>query len=136
MRALESVGDAMVKTCTVLSDFVPFAKMVNALNKVSRAIQDGRRNNRPDFLSGEVTPNVSNTQQQFQNMASIMPNIDYSAFGSFADLPMNAEGGLDPLGLVRALENDFTGRNWHESWWDMEGGTDEAMTGIPDLSST
>lgn len=78
------------------ADFVPFARTIDALNKVSRTIQDERRK------AGEAT----------------MADFDMSAFASFSDFPVTFEDGNQPLGFVRALENDFTTRNWHEGWWD------------------
>jgi hypothetical protein len=47
-----------------------------------------------------------------------MPEFDMSAFAPFPEFPFNFEDGTQPLGFVRALENDFTARNWHEGWWD------------------
>ncbi|KAF2131498.1 hypothetical protein P153DRAFT_365077 [Dothidotthia symphoricarpi CBS 119687] len=122
VQSLESIGDAMANICAVRLDFTPFAKTIMALNKVSRAIQDERRNQRTDVASTEIVDHLANTQQQFQNLANYIPTFDSPAFGVFSDFPMNMEGDMAPLDFVRALENDLIGKNWHENRWDMEGG--------------
>jgi hypothetical protein len=33
------------------------------------------------------------------------------------------DGYLEALDFVRSLESDFLERNWHEEWWNMNGGT-------------
>ena len=44
---------------------------------------------------------------------------------------MTMDGDPDPLGYVRALENDFIGRNWNGEWWDASTGVDADMdTGV------
>jgi hypothetical protein len=52
------------------------------------------------------------------------PNSNNAAFYNFPSLQdFNPVGGelQQPLDFIRALENDFIGRNWHETWWDMDG---------------
>lgn len=133
VRQLEHIGDAMEHTSTTIrSDLKPFAKTIKALNKVSRTIQDGRRNKRP--LAAEGQPmNPGNTQQQTGNISitGTLSDIDPSAFDVFPDFPMTMDGDPDPLGYVRAMENDFIGRNWHENWWDMGGSMDNSMPYMP-----
>ena len=51
--------------------------------------------------------------------------MDIDAFQSLAGLDFPDFGineDLQPLDVVRALESDFIGRNWHETWWDMGEG--------------
>lgn len=42
---------------------------------------------------------------------------------------MGMDGDFEPFGFVRAMENDFMGRNWHEPWWDMNGDMDTGLGG-------
>jgi hypothetical protein len=132
VRQLEHIGDAMEHTSqTIRSDLKPFAKTIKALNKVSRTIQDGRRNKRPLTAQGQ-TSGANDTHQQTNNMTSniAMHELDPSAFDTFPDFPMTMDGDPDPLGFVRAMENDFIGRNWHDNWWYMSGGMDNGMAYI------
>ncbi|RDL40552.1 Uncharacterized protein BP5553_00531 [Venustampulla echinocandica] len=119
IRLLESVGAAMAEASTLRTDLVPFARTINALNKVSRTIQDERRKaGYRDVATGETANN--------------MPEFDFSAFASFSGVPYNVEDSSQPLSFVRALENDFTTRNWHEGWWDVGADLDDPMMGLPE----
>lgn len=103
----------MAEASALRADFVPFARTINALNKVSRTIQDERRKaGHRDDATG-VT-------------AHTMPEFDFSAFASFSEFPSHFEDSNQPLGFIRALENDLTSRNWNEGWWDI--GADLADT--------
>ncbi|KFZ10142.1 hypothetical protein V501_05327 [Pseudogymnoascus sp. VKM F-4519 (FW-2642)] len=106
LRLLESIGATMAEASTLRTDFVPFARTINALNKVLRTIQDERRKTGSrDDATGET--------------ANTMPEFDMSALASFSEFPSNFEDYNQPLGFIRALENDFTSRNWNEGWWDV-----------------
>ena len=133
VRQLEHIGDAMEHTSkTIRSDLKPFVKTIKALNKVSRTIQDGRRNKRPTTAESQpADPN--GTQQQPDNVANnmAMPDLGPSAFNTFPDFPMTMDGDPDPLGFVRAMENDFMGRNWHDNWWDMGDGLNNGTAYMP-----
>jgi hypothetical protein len=118
VQLLERIGAAMDKASTSLSDFTPLARTINALNKVTRTIQDERR--RAGAGSDSVHGGTTNG----------MPDFDLSALASFPDFPFNFDDATQPLGFVRALENDFMGRNWHEGWWDAGAGLDDSMTGL------
>lgn len=87
------------------ADFSPFARTINALNQVTRTFQDERRR------AKTAGPTVGQT-------ADVMPEFDMSAFAPFPEFPFSFDDSTQPLGFVRALENDFTARNWHEGWWD------------------
>lgn len=110
----------MAKTSMYRTDFRPLERTINALNKVSRTIQDERRKTAAvgglDFIIGD--------------MANVMSDLDTSAFASFPDFTFNLDDGNRPFGFVRALENDFTGRNWHEGWWDVGAALDVPMAGL------
>jgi hypothetical protein len=97
----------MAEASTLRPDFVPFARTIHALNKVSRTIQDERRKavHRED-ATGVPAPHA-------------MPEFDFSAFASSSEIPFNFEDSNQPLGFIRALENDFTSRNRNEGWWDV-----------------
>lgn len=110
IQLLERVGATMAEASALRSDFVPFARTINALNKVSRTIQDERR--KEGGHGDDATGATGAT-------AHTMPDFDMSAFASFSEFPSNFEDSNQPLGFIRALENDFTSRNWSEGWWDV-----------------
>ena len=131
VRQLEQIADAMEHTSqTIRLDLKPFAKTIKALKKVSRTIQDSRRK-RP--LSADSNPAITSSGQTQPDNVNIMAisDLDPSAFDTFPDFPMTMDGDPDPLGFVRAMENDFIGRNWHENWWDMGGSLDNGMNYMP-----
>jgi hypothetical protein len=113
-QLLESIGAAMSETSAVRADLSPFARTINALNKVSASFQDARRK-------------AKNADTAVGLTADTMPEFDMSAFASFPDLPFNFDNGTQPLGFFRALESDLTGRNWHEGWWDVGTGLNDPM---------
>ena len=45
MQALENLGLAMAHVSSQYPDFAPFVKTINALNRVSRILQEERRSN-------------------------------------------------------------------------------------------
>lgn len=98
----------MEEASALRKDFVPLSRTINALNKVSRTVQDERRK----AAAVRSDPATSETA----NIAA--PEFDFSAFASFPEFPFSFDDNAQPLGFVRALENDFTGRNWNEGWWD------------------
>ncbi|KFY44994.1 hypothetical protein V494_01202 [Pseudogymnoascus sp. VKM F-4513 (FW-928)] len=104
IQVLERIGAAMTDASTLRPDFVPFARTINALNKVSRTIQDERRK----AVHGDDATGLP---------AHAMPEFDLSAFASFSEIPFNFEDSNQPLDFIRALENDFTSKNWNEGWW-------------------
>ncbi|KAF2032544.1 hypothetical protein EK21DRAFT_98927 [Setomelanomma holmii] len=104
VHILERIGAAMEETSAQRVDFLPFARTINALNKVSRSIQDERqRMQASGGIAGEI---------------NVMPEFDAAAFASFPDFPFNFDDPAQPHGFVRALESDFMARNWSEGWWD------------------
>ncbi|CAO2650629.1 Nn.00g019210.m01.CDS01 [Neocucurbitaria sp. VM-36] len=140
IRSLENIGTAMAQACAVRQDFLPFAKTVNALNKVSRSLQDERRKDQSIDGINEMSEATqlpphgvhlpTATFDNFQDLvASELPQFDATSFPSLPDFPMTLDGDFHPLGFVRALENDFQNRNWHDNWWDLSGGAGEGMTG-------
>lgn len=141
IRSLEGLGKAMAQACELRQDFLPFVKTVNALNKVTRSLQDERRREKSTTgigamsegsqmpLQGDNLP-IMATFDNFQNLvASELPQFDATSFPSLPDFPMTLDGDFHPLGFVRALENDFQNRNWHDNWWDLSGGAGGSMTG-------
>lgn len=140
IKSLENVGFAMAETSARRLNLSPFAKTITALNKVSRTLQDERRRvkgmnelglSRTQPVAGLNLPPT--TLDTFQNLvASELPHFDPSAFTLGSDFPMNLEGEFRAQGFVRALENDFIGRNWQNSWWDLSGGVEEVMAEITD----
>lgn len=133
VRQLEHIAEAMEHTSqTIRKDLKPFAKTIKALNKVSRTIQDGRRHKRPLIRDGQPLDLDGAQELQPDNPNPMaIPYLDPSAFDTFPDFPMTMDGDPDPLGFVRAMENDFIGRNWHDNWWDSGGGVDTGMNYMP-----
>jgi hypothetical protein len=122
------------------SDFIPLSNTVTALNKVSRTLQNHRRHQhpKPAYDPGLNTPasTIEELQQQprginlpastteaLQLLAS--PTLDFAGpvFPFLEDFRTNP-GEVQPHDFIRALESDFIGRNWHETWWDMNGNVD------------
>jgi hypothetical protein len=139
IQALEKIGVAMSQTSTQREDSVPFAKTINALNRVSRTLQDERRKATALDRTGDTGYNAMqessmppSSYDTFQDLvANELPDFDMSAF-SLPDYPTNVEGDFQPLGFFRALENDFVARNWQPDWWDLSGGgVGEGMADIP-----
>jgi hypothetical protein len=137
IQALENIGVAMTQVSTQRQDFVPFAKTINALNRVSRTLQDERRRGaalaetRPPGYSAMNEPTApSSNYDTFQDLvANELPDFDMSAY-SLPDYPTNIKGDFQPHGFFRALESDFVARNWQPDWWDLSGG---AIEGVPDI---
>jgi hypothetical protein len=117
VQLLESIGATMEEASAQRTDFLPLARTINALNKVSRTFQDERHRTR------NVDPVV-------RGISDPIPEFDISAFASFPDFPFNLEDTTQPQEFFRALENDFTARNWHEGWWDVGTGFNTAMNGV------
>jgi hypothetical protein len=114
IQLLENIGATMSTASDQRRDLLPFARAINALNKVSRTFQDDRRRPRT-------------TDSPYGQTADTMPEFDMSAFASLPDLPFNFDDNTQPLGLFRALETDLTARNWHEGWWDVGTGMDDPL---------
>lgn len=138
VHQLERIGDAMEHTSKNFhSDLKPFTKTIQALNRVSRNIQDSRRNGRPGSSEGQsVNPSGARQKPYSLSNSTAAPALDPLAFDMIPDFPTTMDGDPDPLGFVRAMENDFIGRNWNENWWDMGGGVnngiDNDMTYVPE----
>ncbi|KAI8936434.1 hypothetical protein NX059_006841 [Plenodomus lindquistii] len=140
IKSLEEVGTAMSESSVYRSNLKPFSKTINALNKVSRTIQDERRRehrvreqggSHQDPAMGFNLP--ANSFDAFQNlMASELLEFDSSAFSAMPDLNVNLHGDFQPQDFVRALETDFIGRNWHGDWWDLGGNATSDMTVMPE----
>lgn len=160
LRALENIGSIMQQACSAHVDMIPLSNTVNALNKVVRSLQDSRRNkSSPQGLGDPMqiatvvnaSLSVPGTQQSQQppqgldlplstadSLQSMLatPGFDLSgtSFPFLQDFPTNPAGGdVQPVEFIRALENDFIGRNWHETWWDMDG---DINANLGDLSAT
>lgn len=140
IKSLEDVGAAMSEACGRRQNLVPFSKTINALNKVSRTLQDERRRERrmKEQEGNNQHPSVGfnlppNSFDAFQNlMASELPNFNSSVFSSFPDLNLSLDGDFQPQGFVRALENDFIGRNWRDDWWDLGGSAGSGLNMMPE----
>ncbi|KAL6155517.1 hypothetical protein ACJQWK_05167 [Exserohilum turcicum] len=138
IQTLESIGVAMNEACAQRRDLVPFAKTVDALNRVSRTLQEERRKVTVPNLMGEpgynTNPSVELAPTSFdtiQNLvATELPDFDMSAF-SMPEYPPDTDFDFQSLGLFRALENDFVARNWQTDWWDLGGGVSDGLGQTP-----
>ena len=111
---------------TLHKDLTPFANVVKALNRVCKVILDRRRDEpqAPEGPDGHGSPSATFALPPQQSNFSFS-TMDIDAFQSLAGLDFPDFGineDLQPLDVVRALESDFIGRNWHETWWDMGEG--------------
>lgn len=136
IESLEDIGTTMANASVTRRNFVPLAKTIEALSKVSRSLQEERRKTFSASDPGGRTftavqgINLPTSFDTFQNIvANELPQFDSISFPSLPEYPMSMEGELHPFGFVRALENDLQNRNWQDGWWDMSSGTDERMVG-------
>lgn len=69
-----------------------------------------------DSAHPQQQPGDASSDTFLNLIASTWPDFNLSAY----DFPTNPEetSEFPQPGFVRAVENDFLGRNWHESWWD------------------
>ncbi|CAN9465621.1 unnamed protein product [Alternaria alternata] len=137
IQILENIGAAMAQSGTQRRDLVPFERTINALNRVSRSLQEERRKESMLIETREhvaqetdLPPTSFDTIQNL--MASELPDIDMSNFSSMPDYTPNMDGDFQSLGFFRAIENDFVARNWQTDWWDLGGGADIGMSQFPD----
>jgi hypothetical protein len=157
IQALENIGSVMQQACSVYSDLVPLSNTVNALNKVVRSMQDSRGNKSSPRAPGDPmqistvvnAPAGTSSGQQTQQSLNLSPStadafqsilatpgFEFSgtSFPFLQEFPTNPAGGdVQPVDFIRALENDFIGRNWHETWWDMNG---DINASLGDMSAT
>ena len=117
-------------SANIRADLLPFTKTIQALNKVARTVQDSRTK-MAKAQSARGSGVAPQQPDAFGTAATLMPELDLSAFDTWPDFPMTMDGDPDPLGYVRALENDFIGRNWNGEWWDGSTSVDSGMdTGV------
>lgn len=141
LDSLTSMETLLEQACTVHADLLPFSNIITALNKVARAMQHTRRNaSQPQSQpQSELHPPLHpSTLPQTIPHPPLQPtapplNILHTLLSPILDpytshlhgfafpSDFNPSEDFQPLGLVRALESDFIGRNWHEDWWDMDG---------------
>ncbi|USP74175.1 uncharacterized protein yc1106_01449 [Curvularia clavata] len=139
IQTLESIGVAVNKACAQRRDMIPFAKTIDALNRVSRTLQDERRKEMTPSLTNRVgytgTQGLNLMPTSFdtvQNLvATELPDFDMSNFSVPTYLP-DTESDFQSLGLFRALENEFVARNWQGNWWDLSGSVDERVGQTPE----
>jgi hypothetical protein len=141
--SLERIGAEMKQATIDSTDFLPLSKTINALNKVSRKVQDSRRNP----ISMQTASTFSPPLEQNQPHQQLPPNLSLPSstdilnpnpgslgfsFPYFPDFGLNIDqdGNFQPLGFVRAVENDFIARNWHEEWWHMDGDINAEATNM------
>lgn len=135
VQALEAIGSAMAEISDHRPNFLPFSRTINALNKVSRTLQEERKRAKLSKESQLTDPSASLdlNQQDFtiDNLhglvANELPAFDSSAFAFMPDSSTTFDSSLHPAELMRALENDIFARNWNENWWDMSGAPPEVM---------
>lgn len=164
IRSLEKLGSILKHIAKVQTEFIPISNAVNALNQISKTIQEHywRRKTpstttqiQTDTNTNPHTPITESSQAPFtesqqhhqdqnQNQNNFLPRSGLTPgladsgqivnfptsiedFAEFeATFPRNLSFGLNegfqPMGYMKAVENEFIGRNWHESWWNNNGG--------------
>ena len=127
----------MDQACSQRGEMMPFAKTINALNRVSRTLQEERRreaipNHAVDAGLTAQGMNIPPTSfDAIQNLvATELPDFDMSTV-SIPEYPADVGSDFQSLGFFRALENDFVARNWQNDWWDLSGGVDADMDQMP-----
>ncbi|KAL1957006.1 hypothetical protein VTO42DRAFT_6495 [Malbranchea cinnamomea] len=134
IRALEKVGLVLEYTKSIKSEFVPISNAVNALNRISKIIQEnritlsaGKAHSESSFpqatLPEQPEPGPISMHQQ-NNICelnlTIGADVPQSNFlDPTTDLSVIFGEEIQPMWYMRAIENEFVGRNWHESWWDI-----------------
>ena len=138
MQTLESIGVVMNEAYVHRRDLVPFAKTIDALNRVSRTLQDERRKelarnqmNTVGYTGNQRLNMMPTSFDTVQNLvATELPDFDMSNFSIPAYFP-DTRGDFQSLGLFRALENDFVARNWQANWWNLDGSVNESIDQTP-----
>ncbi|KAI9375565.1 hypothetical protein BJX61DRAFT_118412 [Aspergillus egyptiacus] len=175
--SLEAVVREMARLTSIRSDFVPITNVMDALNRVSRAIHGGHQKESGSAASPETEHQAinqstgvnspsqhalqrahtnfppSSTQQQTTNDHKSIFGLPFE-LGSDVGLPSlgnsttatlpddnephsnepegnGSEGFHDPVDFVRAIEEEFVWRNWHDNWWGIDG-----LGGIPTMGAS
>jgi hypothetical protein len=131
---LEKLGQLLSSAASVQSEFVSISNAVNALNRISKIIHENQadtitNNSQAQPLEGQT--GISQQQPQdnpdFFSQSGLQQGFTFGSgvdipplnfLGSPADLLPDFSEGFHPMVYTRAIENEFAGRNWHESWWN------------------
>lgn len=148
LQTLESIGAVMIEAAALCRDFALISKIVNALNKASRAVLEKNKERASHIARTDSTQSIlrqrghqslhdpdldnfaslaTDTSQSF--LDSMQQDLDISSLSFISDFP-RVNSDFQPQQFIRAVENDFTGRDWHESWWDMGGSVDTELQSI------
>jgi hypothetical protein len=95
-------------------------------SNVTHLRQTDSQTQQPHIASPLISPTMH--MDSFQTL--LAPMLDPNTSPNFA-FPVTNPGILDfePFGFMRMLESDFIGRNWHETWWAMDGEVSNAFNG-------
>lgn len=127
IQILEEVGRVLESVKSLRSEIIPISNAVNALNHITKAIQENRiasaatktTQPMPSIIpSTEYPPTQQNYPLGFDAMSGVdIPQINF--LDSTLDLPVDLGEGFQPMEYTRAVENELVGRNWHENWWSI-----------------
>jgi LAS superfamily LD-carboxypeptidase LdcB len=150
VQLLEQTAAAMKEACKIHAEYVPITNTILALNKVCRTTQESRQQRRSASTGanrearGQALADLIHRASPSQTQLPIL-NADSNLPISLASediarpessLPFPQGLSLDnneffSMDAMRALENEFTERNWHETWWDMDGDIDVGLENTP-----
>ena len=142
IRALEKIGVILEHAIQVQTEFIPISNAVNALNRISKIIQEHRPAPKPSTIPHMSQPQTaaavpqqqqpqqqtfpvsgpSHAQQGYPQDVNLTIGTDipqFNFFGPSSDLPVSFGSEIQPMGYTRAIENQFVARNWHENWWNV-----------------
>lgn len=138
---LKKLAGILERASLIQEEFTPILNAVNALNHISRITQENRITLKMGSESAETSlSSYTNPSMEFPSTSlnhhtdsNIMtgvgtPQINFhistQEFSEFEyplpqDFLANTGETFEPIGYMRAVENEFIGRNWHENWWDI-----------------
>jgi hypothetical protein len=77
-----------------------------------------------------VSPLISPTMYMDSYQTLLAPMLDSHTSPNLAFPAFNPTIlDFEPFGFMRMLESDFIGRNWHETWWAMDGEAGNTFNG-------
>lgn len=116
---LTQLVSQLEETCRLQPEFTPLWNALQALNKVSETIQQTRREAKAkkeaDMLGvGNALDPLPYQREQYPTQPNELSSL---AMPWPNDLLDTINDEFQPYGLVRAMEDQISARNWHEDWW-------------------
>lgn len=142
IRLLQKLDCIFEQAASVKAAFIPISTAVNALNQVSRTIQENQMacgaeaGGPPETASSPQTipsqgqslqvpvpqngPHGSSAATGTQAPQFHFPPSTQEFYSFETQLPQDFSlNRKEGMGYTRAVENEFVERNWHESWWNI-----------------